>query len=93
MTAINITPAPTGMRIELTDLGASKVELLEAFNSCAAGQCACASDEYEKVAAMSVTADGDAITVEVTTKPGETIDPSCVTECLDQAPAAESRCC
>lgn len=69
--------------IELTGVGAKKKELLEAFAECQAGQCACPTDEYGKLASMEVTGAGDSITVRLETKPGEKLDAAQVETCLD----------
>lgn len=88
MDNLKITPAPDGVKIQLIGVGPEKAALLKTFNDCAAGSCGCSSDEYEKVASMAVESDDEGITVNVRTKDGETIDPSCITECLDEAGAA-----
>lgn len=87
MTKIDITPASDGVKIQLSGLGAAKAAYLDTFNSCAEGHCACSSDEYQKVESMQVTSEGDAITVEVHAKAGQTIDPACISDCLDTAQA------
>lgn len=85
MTKVNITPGSDGVKIQLIGVGEGKATLLETFGACADGSCECSTDEYEKVASMDVQSDGDAITISVRTKPGETIDPSCISDCLDYA--------
>lgn len=85
MTNVSITPGADGVRIQLIGVGAGKATLLETFASCAEGTCECSTDEYEKVQSMEVQSDGDAITIEVRTKPGETIDPTCISDCMDYA--------
>lgn len=90
MENINITPNPDGFTIELSGLGDEQTFSLEAFSECASGSCACSSQEYDKVESMQVHDLGNVIEVNVLTKEGASIDPSCVTECLtsiqDQAP-------
>lgn len=96
MTNISITPSADGVKIQLIGVGADRTSLLETFNGCADGSCACSTDEYEKVESMQVQGDGDAITIDVRTKQGETIDPSCISECMDYAQetaAAKNSCC
>ena len=91
MTKVNITPASSGVQIQLIGVGADRAALLETFNACADGTCECSTEEYAKVESMQVNADGDAITIEVRTKPGETIDPTCITDCLDSATGATTQ--
>lgn len=93
MTTYNITPAADGVQIQLIGVGADKASLLETFAGCADGSCECSTDEYEKVASMDVQSDGDAITIDVKVKPGETIDPNCISDCMDYAQEKASRCC
>lgn len=82
MESINITSKPEGVTIELSGMGEEKSVFLDAFSGCESGECACASDEYAKVESMQVHDLGNAITVNVLTKEGESIDPSCITDCL-----------
>ena len=77
-----ITTTPEGLQLRVDAVGDARAELLDLLSSCADGACACASDEYQKVESMQVEPDELGITVSVRTKPGEAIDPSCVTECL-----------
>lgn len=83
MTTVSITPAEDGVTIQLFGVGADRAMLLDTFAGCADGTCACSSDEYGKVQSMDVQSDGDAITISVTAFPGQTIDPSCISECVD----------
>lgn len=85
MTTYNILPAADGVRIQLMGVGAGKASLLDTFAGCADGSCECSTDEYAKVASMDVQSEGDVITIEVKTKPGETIDPTCIGDCMDYA--------
>jgi hypothetical protein len=85
MTNVNITPGSDGVKIQLIGVGQDKAALLETFGACADGSCECSTDDYAKVASMDVNSDGDDITIDVRTVAGETIDPSCITDCLDYA--------
>lgn len=85
MTSVNITPGLDSVKIQLIGVGQDKAALLETFDACAGGSCECSTDEYVKVASMNVNSDGDDITIDVQTKTGQTIDPSCITDCLDHA--------
>ncbi len=85
MSTYNITPSADGVKIELLGVGETKDSLLETLSGCADGSCACSTDEYQKVETMNISSSGDTITLEVTTKPGEIIDPACINDCLDYA--------
>lgn len=96
MTTFNVIEASDGVTIQLTDVGVEKATLLETFAGCAGGTCECSSDEYEKVESMQVNDLGDNITIDVHTKPGETIDTACIRDCMtyvqDKA-SAKNACC
>lgn len=96
MTRVNITEASDGVKIQLIGVGADKAIMLETFAGCADGSCECSTDEYEKVESMQVNDSGDDITIEVRTKPGETIDTECINDCMtyvqDKA-TAKNTCC
>jgi hypothetical protein len=83
MTSYQITPADNGVTIEVTGVGESQRQLLEAFGECQAGQCSCPTTEYEKVEAMQVEATGDAIAVRLQAKPGTEFDRRQIAACLD----------
>lgn len=85
MTDVTITPNPAGIQIQLLGVGPEKASLLETFNDCSTGSCACSTDEFKKVELMEINSTGDSITLSVTAKEGEVIDPACVSECVDFA--------
>lgn len=82
MSKIETTKTSDGVRVFLTDLGESKIKLIEAFSSCADGSCACSEEEYKKVESMSVVDGEDSLTLELRAKPNEVFDINCVTECV-----------
>ena len=85
MANVEITRSTDGMQIRVGAVGDEQARLLETISGCADGQCACANDEYQKVASMDLRSDDLGITIAVRVKPGEAIDPACVTECLGSA--------
>lgn len=87
MTKIDITPGDDSVKIEISEVGALKENLLATLGTCADGSCACSSKEFEKVESLEVTDSGEGITLNVQTKPGEQIDQECITECIDNAQA------
>lgn len=64
-----------------------KNAVLETIQGCADGSCACSTDEYQKVASMQILPGPNSIQLNIEVKPGEVIDPNCISECL--APVAE----
>jgi hypothetical protein len=64
---------------ELTD----KQAVLDTIQGCADGNCACSPDEYQKVSTMDIVPGVNSIQLNIEVKPGETIDPACISECLE----------
>ncbi len=83
MTTYDITPAKRGLTIELTDVGDKQADLLTAFGECQAGQCSCPTDEYGKVADMTLEPSPDRIRIELVAKPGKVFDAAEIAACLD----------
>ena len=83
MARFRIREGKTAVLVELTGVGAKKGQFLEGFAACQAGQCACPTDEYSKLAAMDVTVAADSIQVRLQAKPGEKLDASQIETCLD----------
>lgn len=87
MAGYRIREDKTAVLIEVTEVGTKKRQFLDAFAQCQAGQCACPTDEYSKLASMEVTGAGDSITVRLQTKPGEKLDTAQIESCLDYTAA------
>ncbi len=86
------------MDIKATQSGSSlvvKIEnvtdknaVLKKIQGCADGNCACSTDEYQKVETMQILPGANSIQLNIDVKAGEIIDPNCVSECL--APIIEN---
>lgn len=61
---------------------ANKNAVLETIQGCADGNCACSTDEYQKVETMQILPGPDSIQLNIEVKAGEVIDPNCISECL-----------
>ena len=83
MTSYEITPAERGVKIQLADIGDKQAELLAAFGECQAGQCSCPTDEYDKVADMTLEPSPDGIRIELVAKPGAAFNTAEIAACLD----------
>ena len=59
-----------------------KDAILETIQGCADGNCACSTDEYQKVETMQIIPGPDSIQLNIEVKAGEVIDPNCISECL-----------
>ena len=93
MTKYEVAPGAQGLQIKLLEVGSNKDQLLESFGACATGDCACSTDEYEKVESMDIVEGDGSITINVKSKIGETIDPSCVTDCLTEITGTTKESC
>ena len=66
-------------------------ELLEAFDECRSGRCACPTDQYDKLASMQVQRGDRAITLKLEPKPGERFDTAQLQTCLEHTIAKTVR--
>ena len=60
-----------------------KASIISTIESCTDGNCACSTDEYQKVASMQISPGVDSIQLNIEVKPGEVIDPTCISDCLE----------
>ena len=70
------------LTVTLEDIS-DKNAIIETIGSCADGHCACSTDEYQKVQTLEILPGPDSIQLNIEVKPGEVIDPACISECLD----------
>jgi hypothetical protein len=56
--------------------------LLEAFGECAAGECGCPSEEFDKLASVDVVSDEDGVVLRLRAKSGETLSDSEIDACV-----------
>ena len=87
MAGYRINESETAVLIEVTGVAGKRDQLLDAFTACQAGQCACPTDEYEKLGRMDVQHGEDEILLRLEPKPGETLDLSEIASCLDYTTA------
>lgn len=88
MTEHRIESTDTGLAIHLTGFGDRQAQLLESFGECQAGHCSCPTDEYEKVAEMTVDAANDRIDIRLQPKPGTQLDQTEIEACLSYVEGA-----
>ncbi len=87
MTRYRIQEEESAISIEVAEVGGRQEQLLEAFGECQAAQCSCPTNEYQKLASMQVEQTSDAIRIRLETKPGEKLDNSEISACLDYTTA------
>jgi hypothetical protein len=71
----------TSLTVNLENVS-DKNAVLETIQGCADGNCACSTDEYQKVETMQILPGPDSIQLNIEVKAGEVIDPNCISECL-----------
>ena len=80
---MDIKSAQTGTSLIVNiDNVEDKRAILETIEGCADGSCACSTDEYQKVETMKILSGPDSIQLNIEVKPGEIIDPNCISDCL-----------
>ncbi len=71
------------VNIEVTGTAGRAERLLTSLQQCQQGECACPTDQYDRLAEIDVRADDDAVTVRLTPRPGEHLDADELRACLD----------
>ncbi len=72
-----------GLRITAETPQDKQQGLLDELGKCAAGTCSCPSPQYEKLSAIDVSADANAVIVNLKVKPGEQVDRADIEKCLE----------
>ena len=86
---MEITSSQSGSSLVVNiDNVADKNAILETIQGCVDGNCACSSDEYQKVETMQILPSVNSIQLNIEVKAGEVIDPNCISECF--APITEN---
>ena len=81
---MEIKSAQTGTKLVVAIEDVSdKSAILNTIQGCADGQCACSTDEYQKVESMDIITGPNSIQLNIEVKLGEVIDPNCISDCLD----------
>lgn len=78
---INSTQTGSSLIVNLENVS-DKDAVLETIQGCADGNCACSTDEYQKVETMQIIPGPDSIQLNIEVKAGEVIDPNCISKCL-----------
>lgn len=78
---IKSSQSGSSLVVNIEDL-ADKNAILETIQDCADGNCACSTDEYQKVESMQILPGLNSIQLVIEVKAGETIDLNCISECL-----------
>ena len=73
----------SNIEIHVSDAAGHTPGLLLSLEACQTGSCGCPTDQYDKLAAMDVDAEGDEVTVRLQPLPGEHLDVGQIKACLD----------
>ena len=71
----------TSLTVQIDDV-TDQNAILETIQGCADGNCACSTDEYQKVESIQIHPGANSIQLNIEVKAGEIIDPNCISECL-----------
>lgn len=78
-----IESTAAGLRVTAQVAPDKQAALLAELNKCAEGTCSCPSPQYAKLQGVAVQARPGQVTVDLTVKPGEVVDPDEISRCLD----------
>lgn len=67
----------------VTDVGVGAARLMESLQECQQGQCACPTDQYDRLDAIDVQAGDDDFTVRLRPRTGEVLDVQALHACMD----------
>lgn len=77
-----ITEKTGGLHIDASVPPEAQHKLMEELAKCAAGTCTCPSTQYDKLQNIQVEPDQNGVAIDLTAKPGETIDRADIERCL-----------
>lgn len=78
-----IEPTPDGLTIHVQAPQDRQAALLDELSKCAAGTCSCPTPQYDKLQAIDIDAQADAVTIRLKARPGEQLDIADIEKCLD----------
>ena len=78
---IKSSQSGTSLTVNIEDVTDQKA-IFETIQRCADGNCACSTDEYQKVESLQILPRANSIQLNIEVKAGEIIDPNCISECL-----------
>lgn len=82
MTSYALELGDREMVIRVVGVDDRREPLLEAFGDCAAGECMCPTDEFDKLESVQVVSGEDEVIIRLRAKPGETLDDSEIDACV-----------
>ena len=78
-----IKPDSEGLTIEISEIAGKQKQLLDEFQACQEGRCACPTDEYAKLDTLAIEDSAGKISLRLTAKTGRVFDEAEIEKCLD----------
>jgi hypothetical protein len=79
----NIAQDGEAVEIHVQDAGERGPQVLASLQECQEGRCSCPTDQYDRLASIEVGGGDDELTVHLTPRPGEHLDPDALRACMD----------
>jgi len=79
----NITQDGEAVEIHVQDTGERAPQVLASLQECQEGRCSCPTDQYDRLASIEVGGGEGELTVHLTPRPGEHLDPDELRACMD----------
>lgn len=72
-----------GLTVEVSEIVGKEKQLLNEFQACQEGRCACPTDEYAKLDTLTIDKLAGKISLRLTAKSGQVFDETEIEKCLD----------
>jgi len=79
----NIAQDGEAVEIHVQDAGERGPQVLASLQECQEGRCSCPTDQYDRLASIEVGGGDGELTVHLTPRPGEHLDPDALRACMD----------
>lgn len=79
----NLTQDGEAVEIHVQDAGERAPQVLASLQECQEGRCGCPTDQYDRLASIEVGGGDGELTVHLTPRPGEHLDPGALGACMD----------
>jgi hypothetical protein len=82
-----ISGKPDGLDIKVEEVEGSEDKILDAFQQCKEGRCACPTQEYKKLDSLQIEQSAGGISLRLKSKEGAQFDRSEIERCLEYTKA------
>ena len=87
----SITGRGEDVEIRLRETGDRTPRLLASLQECREGRCGCPTDQYDRLADMTIEADAGEVTIRLRPRDGESLDANQLQDCLDYTVAQSQK--